>query len=474
MKKLYTYTSLLFVFITGFSSAQDCQSTVKMVLFNITNGGHFAGQTVELTNISSKKTYTEISNAKGEATFLLPCDQRFDVKISNYASKDEIKSPSRTNSTSTRKYSYEADMIQKRKDFAMDDAQKAMVDRTISKLPDTTFIKGSKGSSMRTPSYMDNYVSLDITIIGLESQPLVGEKIVFSGRKRNKSFKAKTNSAGHVRVFLPKGDIYTINFHYHKDYRIEEVEYSKGTATVRIEIMYMGTKEYLRRKKAEEERMEQEKLRAAQAIARGSQEYGDDKVLETVMSRNNWKNKLLISDVSSEMLEYAHKLANWYHTNRKADETTQFVLYNNWTKRANSKSGSAFHMSSPNYDSLVKLIDYVYANVGLENAKYDIEGLIVGNGIEKPYDDVILFVDKDAGLMDYAYFKKLKAPVHVVLCVDARKPNAQHLTIAWKTKGSVHTFSGDFTEIGELVEGDTFLIEGYEYMIMGGEFITMN
>lgn len=469
MKKCYTYVLALSCLIATSAQAQDCQSTVKLILFNISSGGHFSGQTVELTSTKSDQVYKQTSDAKGEVTFLLPCDERFEVNISNYASKEEIiVTPARANSSSTRTYSYEADMIQKRKDFAMDETQKAVVDKAMANLPDTTFIKGS---TMPTPRIMDNYSTLDITLIGLESQPLVGEQIVFTGTNRNKSFKAHTSAAGHVRVYLPKGDLYTINFKYHNGYQVKEIEYSKGTSNVRINIMYMGTKEYLRRKKEEEERMEREKKQAALALANGGREYTEDKVLETVMDRNKWTNKLLISDVSSEMLSYAMKLANWYHVNRKSDEITQFVLYYNGQLRKDSQSGSAFHMVSPNYDSLVKRINYVHANVGLEKAKYDIKGLIEGDGIAKTYDDVILFVDKDAHLYDYEYFIQLKAPVHVVLCVDPRRPNAQHLTIAWKTKGSVHTLGGDFTDIGKLREGDTFEIEGYKYRIMGGEFI---
>lgn len=468
MKKNYSYLIILSLFLTGYLNAQDCSSTVNMKLNNISNGGHFANQTVELTSTSSHKVYTETSNAKGEVSFSLPCDERFDVKISNYASKDEIKSPGRANSMSTRNYSYEADMIQKRIAFAMDDTQKSIVDQAIAALPDTTFVRGG---AMQPPRGIDNYTKLDITLIGLESQYLVNEEIVFTGRKRNKSFKAKTNTMGHVRVYLPKGDIYSVNFQYHNDYRLEEIEYSKGTGQVRIEIMYMGTKEYLRRKKEDEKRKIEEKRRAAAALAGGGREYREDKVLEVVMDRNEWNNKLLISDVSSEMLGYAMKLADWYNVNRKGGQTTQFVLYYNGQMKSGSKSGAAFHLASPEYDTLIGLINYVHGNSALSNAKYSLEDLIVGNGLEKTYDDVILFVDKDAHLADFETFKQIKVPMHVVLCVDPRRPNPQHLTLAWKTKGSIHTLSGDYPNIGKLVEGDTFQLEGYKYKIMGGEFV---
>lgn len=468
MKKGYTILFVLLFFINGFVLSQDCESKVKLVLNNISNGGFYRGQTVELTSISTKKVYKVISDAKGEAVFLLPCDERFEVHISNYAAEDEIKSPPRSNSSSTRNYSYESDMLEKRKTFAMNEAERVAVDKAISILPDTTYISSS---IMRAPRDINNYSSVDITLIGLKNQFLVDEEIVFTGRNRNKSFKASTNSQGRALFYLPKGDIYTVNFEYHHDYRIEEVEYSKGTSKVRLDITYMGKKEYLRRKKEEEERMALEKIAAANALAGGGREYIEDKTIEKVLGRNKWDDQFLISDVSSEMLTYAMKLANYYKANRATGKNYQFVLYYNGQKQAGSESGSAFHLTNPDYEKLVSQINYVHANRGLENAKDDIKGLIVGKGAKETYKDVILFVDKDAHLYDYQFFKQLKVPVHVVLCVDPRRPNPQHLTIAWKTKGSVHTLSGDYPNIGKLSEGDVFEMEGYKYKIMGGEFI---
>jgi hypothetical protein len=129
-------------------------------------------------------------------------------------------------------------------------------------------------------------------------------------------------------------------------------------------------------------------------------------------------------------------------------------------------------MESPELGQLNQKIAFVHAAKDLEKAELDIKGLITDAGLKYPYKDVILFVDKDAGLHDYAHFKNLKAPVHVVLCVDQRRPNEQHLTIAWKTKGSVHSVSGDYP-LGHLREGDTFKMEGFSYKIMGGEFVLM-
>jgi hypothetical protein len=471
MKKVFYLLVLSIFFFSVSGAAQDCTSNVTLILNN-TSGGFHAGQTVKLISLSDATEYDEKSDAKGQVVFALPCDQRFDVKIANYPYKGQVKSSSYNNSSSTMNYSYGPNMVENQKNFAMDDAQKKTVDMAINQLPDTTRIPGS---TMRQPHDMENYATYDIILKGLDSKPLVGEMITFSGTERNKSFKGKTSSSGRVHLYLPKGDVYQVNFQYHSNYRIQEVKYSKGTATARIDIMYMGTKEFLRRKKEEEERAKAEKIRVAQALRKSNNEFTEDKVLETVLDRNfkKWEDKLIICDVSYEMMPYAAKLAEWYERNEAAEEHTQFVFFFNGIIRDGGTTTGTYHQTAQGYDSLIALIRDVHSNQKGKDAKYDIEGLINGDGVKNSYKDVLLIIDKDRTMYDYEQFMKLKIPVHIVLCVDPRRVNPQHLEVAWKTHGSIHTSTEDITDMGKYVEGDTLTIEGVKYQIMGGKFVQL-
>lgn len=469
MKKFYSTLIGVACLFFNTSIAQACTSEMVLKLNN-NRGGVFANQTVTLTSLSDQKVYTVKSNAKGEALFTLPCDQRFDVAISNYPQKGEAKSSSYEGSRSTKNYTYGANMIQMRKDFAMTKEQEQVLDKKIELLPDTTRLKGSV---MPPPRPLDNYASMSITLIGLDSKPLVKEQVTFTGRKRNKSIVGKTNSHGTLKLYLPKGDVYTVNFKYHNGYSIHEVQYSKGTSEARINIMYMGTVEFLRRKKVEEERVIEEKKQVAAALLLINNEFTADKIVSEVLNRNSWPDKLFISDVSSEMLPYATKLANWYKAHPEEKTNTQFVFFYNGANRANGRTSAAFHQTGKDFEELMGLILKVHAKVNVQTETNDIEGLIKDLGVANPYKEIVMLVDKDAHLRDCEYFTQLTKPVHIILCVNNRRVNPQHLRIAWLTKGSFHTLTEDITDIGKLIEGDTLTVEGVKYKIMGGQFVQL-
>ncbi|MFN5845575.1 MAG: hypothetical protein ACK46O_07690, partial [Flavobacteriia bacterium] len=181
--------------------AQDCATKVTLILNNI-KGGVFPGQAVTLRSLNDGKEYKQTSNSKGEVVFALPCEQKFDVQISNYTRKDEITSPPRNGGYSIQNFSYSADMKQKDALFAMTDPEKATVDKAMNALPDTTFIKNAL---MTRPVQIDLYSTFTITLKDLDSKPLVNEQVVLTGEKRKKSFKGRTNVKGEILLYLPKG-----------------------------------------------------------------------------------------------------------------------------------------------------------------------------------------------------------------------------------------------------------------------------
>ncbi len=467
LQRLISAAALLFVVASV--QAQNCTSTVTMNLKS-TQGGYHSGQTVTLTSFSDSKKYTVKSDTQGNAIFELPCDQQFDVNISNYPYEGRLKTSSQANSKATKNYQYPPNLVENQKKFAMDENEKKAVNAAIAKLPDTTRIRRS---NMQEPKDLQNYAVYDILLKDLKRGPLVGEKVTFSGTDRDKSFQGKTDSKGRLHLYLPKGDVYKLNFQYHKNYKVQEVKFMKGKTTARLEIQYMGTEEYLRRKEAEKKRAEEEKKRVAAALLRNDNEFIADKIVETVMNRNNWEDKLIICDVSSEMMPYAKKLAVWYGKNEATEQSTQFAFYYNGMIRDGGNSTGVYHQTSQGYDSLMALIKRVHDYRLGRNADYDIEALIKSEGVQNDYKDVLLIVDKDRTLADYEYFMQLEIPVHIVLCVDPRRVNPQHLEVAWKTKGSFHTMREDITDIGKYVEGDTVTVEGVKYQIMGGKFVRL-
>lgn len=473
--------------------AQDCESKVTIKLNNI-KGGFYANQVVTLKSRSDGKQYQQTSNTSGEAAFTLPCDQKFDISIPNYTLKNEIMSPKTAGSSAFRNFSYEPDMLKKEELFAMSETEKATVDKAISTLPDTTLIYNSV---MTKPVNMDNYTSLTISLQNLEKQPLAGERMIFTGAKRNKSFKGTTNAKGILTLYLPKGDEYNIHFKHNKNFKSHEVRYSKGIAEAKLDMMYLGTAEIERRKKIEEDRIKAEEKRLAEekaAFVKWCKELkiseeeglkrkleesyaGSDPVVTKVFGRNKWSEKLIVCDLTGSMDPYANQLSAWYQLNYKLEKNLQFVFFNDGDRKSDAEkkigsTGGIYYQKASSLDSLISLMTKVrYMGHGGDCPENNMEALIKGVKQSNPYKELIMIADNGAPVKDISMLKDFKRPVHIIVCGSNGEIHPDYLLIAWKTKGSVHTMEEDITKIASMMEDESIVIQGITYRIMGGEFV---
>ena len=488
------------------SISQECTSKLTLILNNI-RGGKYTNQTVVLTSKSDGTKYSKTSNLKGEVIFELPCDQLFNVKISNYTRDMEIATSKKNGSYATRNISYEPNMAENDKFFAMDDAQKAALDKVITRLPDTTKFNSYR---MLRPRNFDDYSTLTLNITDLDKQPLAGEVVTMTGLSRNKSFQGKTNSSGIIIFYLPKGDKYTVNFPYDKEYAKQEMPYSKGTSTARLNLMYLGTAEMHRRHLAELERirLEEERLERirkehlAWCKERGvTEEEGHalkikeaaerakkreylagvpDTVVSAVLNRNNWSEKLIVCDLTGSMNPYAGQLSAWYQLRYKQEKNLQFVFFNDGdatpdNQKIIGKTGGIYYEKATTLANLQYLMTKVRtAGYGGDCPENNMEALIKGVEMAGPYKELVMIVDNNAPVKDIVLLKNFQRPVHIILCGATRGfVHEDYLKIAWLSQGSIHTIEEDIEKIASMSEGQTITVQGNDYKIMGGRFVRL-
>jgi hypothetical protein len=61
--------------------------------------------------------------------------------------------------------------------------------------------------------------------------------------------------------------------------------------------------------------------------------------------------------------------------------------------------------------------------------------------------------------------------VHIILCGVDDWVEEDYLTIAYRTKGSIHTMAEDFNNIGRTRSGGRITINGIEYLLMSNRFV---
>jgi hypothetical protein len=360
-----------------------------------------------------------------------------------------------------------------------------------------------KSAVMPPPKLSPDYYALVIVgIKDINGASLENETVWITGRKRGKTLKGTTDKTGRLITYLPKGDIYDLNFKYNKKYHSTECAYSKGTTDIKLNFSYLGTRELERRMKeeaerlqAEEKRLKEEKEKFEKRCAelgltleechrREVEEYlrGEvditDTVVYQVFRRNKWEDKLIVCDVTGSMSPYVAQVVLWYHLNYLKEKNLQFVLFNDGDNKPDEQkkigdTGGIYYSKSKGIDSLHWFMGKVQAlGSGGDGPENNMEALIKGTQMAAPFKQLVMIADNHAPIKDLRLLESFRIPVHIILCgADEGWILPDYLKVAWKTKGSVHTIEEDIISLARLTEGQQVRVGKTLYRIMGGEFI---
>ena len=205
------------------------------------------------------------------------------------------------------------------------------------------------------------------------------------------------------------------------------------------------------------------------------------KTINRVFDRNtDWKNKLVVVDVTGSMTPYLAQYLLWLKLNFNKPEKQNFVFFNDGNgfkkidKPIGKTGGLYFTENNFGYSHLMKTITkaIVNGNCNHDLPENDIEAII--GGLQKFPDSksIILIADNNASPRDIKLIKKLDVPIKVILCgTNNRLINEDYLDLAYKTKGSIHTIEEDLTELLDLKEGSSFEFFGATYHIKEGRVI---
>jgi len=203
-----------------------------------------------------------------------------------------------------------------------------------------------------------------------------------------------------------------------------------------------------------------------------------DTVVCNVLNRNKWINKLIVCDLTGSMQPYAMQLLFWYQLNLKKEQNLQFVFFNDGNempdhKKVIGETGGIYYSSSKGIDSLTAFVAKVTSRgSGGDCPENNMEALIKGVKMAKPYNEIVLIADNHAPVKDISLLKNFNQPVHIIICGSSDGLVLEgYLLIAWKTKGSIHTMEQDIQKIAKMSEGQEIVIGKITYQIMGGEFV---
>lgn len=206
----------------------------------------------------------------------------------------------------------------------------------------------------------------------------------------------------------------------------------------------------------------------------------DSTLLKVFERQPNWKNMLVVTDVTGSMSPYTAQILLWLKANQKMNTFKQVVFFNDDEENSNDQrakldTAGIWSIETGNSNKVVDLAlkamsrGQHYEN-NLEAICYAIKKYPENKG------NVVMIADNwenpcDMRLLEV--LKKEKIPVRIVVCGVTDRLNVSYLEIAYATGGSVHTMEEDLKDIALIGEGKTFKLAGMKFRMQGGKFVQL-
>lgn len=207
----------------------------------------------------------------------------------------------------------------------------------------------------------------------------------------------------------------------------------------------------------------------------------NDSTLLKVFNRNvNWKNMLVVCDVTGSMSPYTAQLLFWIKSNQRLNTFKQIVFFNDDEDRSNDQTrtfdeSGIWTIETSNSEKMLRT-----AFEAMEKGDHYENNLEAICYAIKKYPEnkqnVVLIADNwetpcDMRLVEF--LKKNKVPVRIVICGVTDRLNIAYLELAYATGGSIHTMEQDLLDIAKIGEGKTFKIGDLRFRMSGGRFVQL-
>lgn len=217
------------------------------------------------------------------------------------------------------------------------------------------------------------------------------------------------------------------------------------------------------------------------AVVDGKVKPEDSTLLKVFKRHPEWKDMLVVCDVTGSMSPYTAQLLLWIKANQKLRSMKDILFFNDDDDMSFAQVGKddttgMWSVSSGNYK---KVIDV--AIEAMQNGKHHENNLEAVCAAIKKYPEgkkkILMIADNwedPCDLQLVAYLKKQQIPVRIIICGVNARLNTNYLDIARQTGGTVHTMEQDLTNLAKMKEGTRFKVGDVKVMLRGGKYYQMN
>ncbi|MFK7795937.1 MAG: collagen binding domain-containing protein [Aureispira sp.] len=205
-----------------------------------------------------------------------------------------------------------------------------------------------------------------------------------------------------------------------------------------------------------------------------------------------WKGKVVVTDVTESMRPYLDQVLIWHQLRLQKGEPISYVFFNDGDKKMASakvigKTGGIYTCKGT-WQQMDTILQVMHKAMGCglgggEPPENDLEAVLAGVQQRSDVQELILIADSYSRVRDMDLLHQVKVPVRIILCgaeeqnsfYPTLKPdiNEEYLTIAHRTKGSIHTLQQDILNLSETQEGEIVEIGEHRYLLSNRQFIKL-
>lgn len=216
-------------------------------------------------------------------------------------------------------------------------------------------------------------------------------------------------------------------------------------------------------------------------IVAGKVKTEDSTLLKVFERHDEWKDMLVVCDVTGSMSPYTAQLLLWIKANQKLRFMKNIVFFNDDDTKSTSQTSvkdpsGMWAVSSGNYKKVMEVaLEAMQKGQHIEN---NLEA--VCRAIEEFPEDkgkVLMIADNWEDPCDMylvKYLQSQKIPIRIIVCGVNSSFNIKYLEIARATGGTVHTMEEDLTNLASMKDGTKFKIGGVKIMLSKGKFYQLN
>ncbi len=205
--------------------------------------------------------------------------------------------------------------------------------------------------------------------------------------------------------------------------------------------------------------------------------YRDSTVLNVFDRNKNWDDFIVVTDVTGSMSPYSAQVFVWLKKQAENKRAKHFVFFNDGDDTPSRKkkplnTKGVYVTKNKGLEAVTQTAAKCMRNGsgGGEHLENDVEAILEGLKYYTQASSVVLIADNYESMRDYDFIKKIKAPVHIVLCGAEKMVNIQYLDLAYRTKGSVHTKFSDIFDLYKTKEGQHIVIDEQQYLFKNDRF----